>query len=397
MPAGLRYLIGAPPPDANVPAIPAQDFIAVDTNNDGDTDDPDDIPGLNLPFCMLSALTFSDVTLDPVFATGTAAYGASVANTVDSTTVTATVDDSNDSLSIMKGTASYASGESVPLDVGQNELTITLTPSDATLTLTYTVTIFRAAVDDKTTLLALYNSTGGASWTDKTKWDSNEPLDDWFGVTANGNIVTGLDLPDNKLSGTLPAALGSLTSLTTLNLGENQLSGTIPNLRALTSLTTLNLGENQLSGTIPTLSALTSLTTLNLGDNQLSGTIPTLSALTSLTTLNLRDNRLTGTIPEELGNLTPLDILYLDDNQLSGPIPEALGNLNGLDAARFAGNTLTGCVPNGLRYLVTAPVFNSLPAQDFIAVGGTPGLGLPFCTLSSLTFSEVTLAAGFCQ
>ena len=400
VPAGLRYLIGAPPPNPNVPATPAQDFIAVDTNNDGDTDDPDDIPGLNLPFCMLSALAFSDVTLDPVFATGTVAYGASEANTVDSTTVTATLPaDSTDRLSIKKGTTSYASGESVPLDVGQNELTITLTPSDATLTLTYTVTIFRAAVDDKTTLLALYNSTGGASWMDKTKWDSNDPLNDWFGVTANGNTVTGLDLPDNKLSGTLPVALGSLTSLTTLNLGENQLSGTIPNLSALTSLTTLNLGDNQLSGTIPNLSALTSLTTLNLGDNQLSGTIPdwlgSLTSLTSLTTLDLSDNRLTGPIPEELGNLTQLDVLYLARNQLRGPIPAALGDLNGLAVARFAGNTLMGCVPNGLRRLVTAPDVASLPAHDFIAVGGTPGLGLPFCTLSSLTFSDVILEPDF--
>ena len=49
-------------------------------------------------------------------------------------------------------------------------------------------------------------------------------------------------------------------------------------------------------------------------------------------------------------------------------------------------------MPNGLRYLVTAPDFNSLPAHDFIAVdangdgdttddGDTPGLGLPFCTV----------------
>ena len=226
------------------------------------------------------------------------------------------------------------------------------------------MTIFREGVD-RETLMELYNSTGGASWTTDTNWGSIEPLDDWYGVDADSDDnVTALELPGNDLRGTLPASLGALTSLATLDLS----------------------GNNQVTGAIPDLRALTSLATLNLGNNQLSGTIPDLSALTSLTTLNLRDNQLTGAIPEELGGLQ-LDVLYLDDNQLSGPIPAALGGLSGLQATRFAGNSLTGCVPNGLRRLLNAPPFGSLPAHDFIAVGGTPGLGLPFCTLKELILS----------
>ena len=361
------------------------DFIAVDANHDGDTDDPDDTPGLNLPFCMLSTLAFSDVTLTPTFASATTVYTASVVNTVESTMVTPTLADSSDRFSIKKkGRRTYASGEAVPLAVGSNVITIKVIPSDSTPTLTYTVTIFREGVD-RATLTALYNSAGGASWTDKTNWRSpTEPLNTWFGVKVDGNgNVTELALPGNNLSGPLPAELGSLASLTTLDLSDNQLSGTIPDL-----------------------STLTILTSLNLGDNQLSGTIPDLTALTHLQTLNLRDNRLTGAIPEELGDLFSLELLYLDDNQLSGTIPAALGDLSGLQATRFAGNTLTGCVPNGLRRLLTAPMVDSLPAHDFIAVdanddgdtaddGDTPGLGLPFCTLQSLTFSGVTLEPVF--
>ena len=283
VPVGLRYLLDA---DNFLPNYPAHDFIAVDADGDGNFDHLDDTIGLNLPFCMLSALAFSDVNLTPAFASGTAAYTASVADTVEATTVTATLDatnaNSSDGLSIMKGTATYPSGAAVPLAVGPNEITITVTPTDSTPTLTYTVTIFRAGVDQET-LMALYDRVGGATWTDKTNWESTtEPLDEWYGVTAdsNGN-VTALELPSNNLSGTLPAALGSLTSLTTLDLSDNDgLSGT----------------------TIPDLSALTSLTTLKLGDNLLSGTIPDwLSSLTSLTTLNLRDNGLTGPIPEAAG------------------------------------------------------------------------------------------------
>ena len=398
VPHGLRYLLAA---DEFAPHVPVHDFIAVDANRDGDTDDAGDTPGLNLPFCMLSALALSDGTLVPAFAAGTADYTADMANTVESTTVTATLHDAGDRVSITKGTRAYTSGEdAVPLDVGSNMITIEVTPADARLLKrTYTVQVFRegSVGSDQAALVALYNSAGGASWTTSTNWDTAEPLNMWFGVGTDADgRVTGVELPSNNLRGSLPAELDDLTKLTSLNLSENRLSGTIPDVRDLTELTSLNLGDNQLSGTIPDVRDLTELTSLNLGDNQLSGTIPGwLGSLTSLTTLNLRDNRLTGTIPEELGNLTQLDILYLDDNQLSGPIPEELGNLSGLDVARFAGNTLTGCVPNGLRRLVGALDVDSLPAHDFIAVGGTPGLGLPFCTLETLSLSGVTLEPVF--
>ena len=399
VPLGLRYLIAAE--DYQVPEldpyrpfldIPAQDFLAEDTNRDGDTDDPDDIPGLNLPFCMLSTLAFSGVTLTPAFAVDTATYTASVANTVESTTVTATLAadaNSSDRLSIGKGTASYRSGAAVPLSVGQNKITVTVTPTDGTPTLTYTVTVLREGVGvgvgvDRDTLMELYNSTGGANWTNKTHWGSTEHLNDWYGVITNADgTVNALELPGNNLSRTLPASLGSLTSLDSLDLSNNRLSGPIPDLSAITRLATLILSGNQLSGPIPDLSAGTSLGTLNLSDNQLRGTIPAW-----------------------LGRHTDLQILSLRGNRLTGTIPEAVGNLPRIFVTRFAGNTLTGCVPDRLRGLLDGGPYLDLPVQDFIPddangdgdtddVGDTPGLGLPFCTLRSLTLSDVTLEPAF--
>ena len=127
------------------------DFIAVDANGDGDTDDEGDTPGLNLPFCMLSALSLSDVTLQPAFATGTATYTASVANTVASTTVTATLYAANDTVAVMKGTDRYTSGDAVPLNVGSNVITIEVTPPpDTTPKQTYTVTVTRQATTTPT-------------------------------------------------------------------------------------------------------------------------------------------------------------------------------------------------------------------------------------------------------
>ena len=71
----------------------------------------------------------------------------------------------------------------------------------------------------------------------------------WHGVTVTSGRVTGLALPNNNLTGTLPDALGELTALTTLNLSGNSglTNGPLPGaLSTLTALTTLNLGTTGL-------------------------------------------------------------------------------------------------------------------------------------------------------
>ena len=372
VPHGLRHILAI---EELSPGVPSHDFIAVDANGDGDFDHPDDIPGLNLPFCMLSALDLSDVTLDPSFAGGTVAYTADVINDAQSTTVTATFADSNDRLSIRKGTASYANGASVPLAAGSNVISIEVTPSDARLLRqTYTVQVFHegSVATDRAALVALYKSAGGTGWTDKTNWDSAEPLNTWFGVTLLGNDrVAELDLSANNVRGTLPADLGSLTSLNALDLSVNQLRGQIPDVRGLTILTSLNLGDNQLSGTIP----------------------DWLGSLTGLQDLSLRDNRLTGPIPEELGDLVQLRDLYLDDNQLSGAIPDWLSDLDQLRNLYLNGNRLSGCVPDESRAGLINHDFIAVDANgdgDTTDAGDTPGL--PFCTLGLLALSSPTFS-----
>ncbi len=127
VPYGLRFLLTAGEAE---PGVPAHDFFS---------------PGLNLPFCMLSGLALSRVTLEPAFASGTETYTASVAHNVIATRVTTTLNDTNYTMSVMKGTDTYTSAESVPLDVGPNVITIAVTPADGTLTQTYTVTVTREA------------------------------------------------------------------------------------------------------------------------------------------------------------------------------------------------------------------------------------------------------------
>ena len=127
-----------------VDSLPAQDFIAVDADMDGDTDDVGDTPGLGLPFCTLRSLTLGSLTFEPVFASDTVAYTISAAHDVESSTVTATLHDFSDTIAIMKGADSYMSGDPVPLDVGPNVITLEITPDDDIPTHTYTVTVTRA-------------------------------------------------------------------------------------------------------------------------------------------------------------------------------------------------------------------------------------------------------------
>ncbi len=97
----------------------------------------------------LSGLSISSGTLNPIFASGTYAYTASVANDVDSVNIAATKSHANVTMTLQKGSGSAAAwnGASIvqSLDVGANVFTITVTAQDGTSTQDYTVTVTRKA------------------------------------------------------------------------------------------------------------------------------------------------------------------------------------------------------------------------------------------------------------
>lgn len=201
-------------------------------------------------------------------------------------------------------------------------------------------------------LIALYNSTSGAGWSNRTNWLGAPGTEcTWYGVTCNsgGTAVTKLLLPSNNLTGTIAPEIENLTSLTELNFYFNRLTGSIPaGIGSLTNLTVLNLsGPNQLTGQIPTsLGNLSGLTRLFLNNNQLTGPIPVgIGALTSLWQLDLHSNQLTGGIPPALGNLRALTILELSSNPLGGSIPPEVGGMTGLWYCGFNSLQLTGVIP----------------------------------------------------
>lgn len=201
---------------------------------------------------------------------------------------------------------------------------------------------------EKSLLVALYNATDGGNWTNKTNWLSDNDISTWHGVSVSNGWVTGLNLRDNNLTGTIPVELGYLLNLTDLDLSYNELGGTIPiELGNLAKLEFLYLDYNALGGSIPVeLSNLSNLERLYIRNNALSGDIPVeLGNLSKLERLNLSGNELSGAIPPQLGNLTNFTSLRLSGNALSDAIPVELGNLTQLNRLELQDNNLSGAIP----------------------------------------------------
>ena len=125
-------------------------------------------------------------------------------------------------------------GEPVPnslYSVKHNDLaSLDLLPC-RTPTLTATATpapTATAALPDRNILIALYNATDGANWTNNDYWLSEEPLGAWHGVdTDDSGGVIELNLSRNQQGGGIPSALGNLANLKTLNFSHSTLSGAI--------------------------------------------------------------------------------------------------------------------------------------------------------------------------
>ena len=305
-----------------------------------------------------------------------------------------------------------ASGSTIWLAPGAaGTVTLTIRARDpgglsATQSVDVTVAAPSGPQGDYAVLAALYDATGGPTWTNSTNWKTTAPLGEWYGVTADtSGRVSELNLRQNGLTGPIPEALSSLASLESLNLTLNALTGPIPaTLGALSNLEVLRLGDNALTGTIPgalsslsnleslsrygitptgrvpaRLGGLSNLRVLRLDGNQLTGPIPgTLASLANLEVLDLGENALAGPIPRALGGLSNLTALRLDENALTGSIPDTLGSVSGLESLFLDHNALTGTIPE------TLGILSGLEALDLTGNGLTGPIPEAFAGLSSL-------------
>ncbi|MCG3192800.1 MAG: hypothetical protein DIJKHBIC_02047 [Thermoanaerobaculia bacterium] len=215
-------------------------------------------------------------------------------------------------------------------------------------------------------LIDIYNSTAGASWTDRTNWLGAAGTEcTWFGVTCDGGqtYVRVLNLRNNNLAGTIPTTVGNLTGLLDFLVSGNQLTGSIPSqLATIPPLEYLDLSFNQLSGSIP--AAIWSMATMKylyLNDNQLTGSMPgSIGSMTLLNDFRLENNQLTGGIPSDIGSLTQLTSFNFSDNRLTGNIPSTIGNVTTLEFLWLEGNAMAGALPTSMLNLTNLRAGNGL-------------------------------------
>ncbi|KAF3595709.1 hypothetical protein DY000_02024976 [Brassica cretica] len=267
-----------------------------------------------------------------------------------------------------------------------------------------------AASQDDVVMQALKSS---LNLTSDVDWSNPNPCK-WVTVQCDGSSrVTGIQLKQKGIRGTLPPNLQNLSELVILELFSNKISGPIPDLSGLTNLQTLNLHDNlfistpenlffgmnsleevylddnpfpsweipetvkeatslknlslvnwNLTGSIPEFfssETLPSLASLNLSRNNLHGGLPSSFAASSLQQLYLNGQQLNGSI-SVLQNMTSLVEVDLQGNAFSGPIPD-LSGLQSLRLFNVRENQLTGVVPpsfTGLKSLTVVNLTNNL-------------------------------------
>ncbi|ONI12340.1 hypothetical protein PRUPE_4G158000 [Prunus persica] len=165
--------------------------------------------------------------------------------------------------------------------------------------------------------------------------------------------VTNIELKGLNLTGVIPDEFGNLTHLEEIDLTRNYINGSIPASLSRAPLRILSLLGNRLSGSIPAaIGDFTMLRELVLEDNQFDGPLPqSLGKLTDLERLLLSANNFTGTIPESLGNLKKLDDFRIDGSRLSGKIPSFIGNWTNLERLDMQGTSMEGPIPSTISLL----------------------------------------------
>ncbi len=260
--------------------------------------------------------------------------------------------------------------------------------------------------NDRLALIALYNSTNGAGWTNKTGWSVPGTVGDnpcsWYGITCNtpfGGVsrVHTVNLDNNNVSGPLPVEIGNLTELHILRFRNNGITSIPSTIGNLKKVYILLLDSNNITGGItPELGDMTGLKQLGLASNSLSGTIPdNLYSLQLIESIDLNNNQLTGTISPLINNHSFLEWFGVADNKLSGNFPLINGpSLPKLRSIEMYSNYYTFDTFEQNSAVASKINFNTQACIPITKSGNTLSV-VPNGTLSSELFEWYDFNTGF--
>lgn len=143
---------------------------------------------------------------------------------------------------------------------------------------------------------------------------------DWSGVLCSNGRVTEINIPNQRLRGTIPKSLSMLENLVKLDLSRNDFSGSIPaELGRLDQIEEIRLQFNDLVGNFaPELNGMKSLREWYLEHNDLSGPFPNdvVLSLPNLFEFSVYHNDLTGQVADEFC-ARGLSVFWIDCRELS--------------------------------------------------------------------------------
>jgi gliding motility-associated-like protein len=277
----------------------------------------------------LSNLTLSSGTLTPTFNGAVTVYTADVTNATTSITVTPTTTDPTAAVTVngtpvLSGTASG----SIPLFIGPNTITVTVTAQDGVTSSTYTITVNRAASSIATlsnltissgTLIPVFASgtTSYVASVDNTVTSitiTPTTTDATATVTVNGTAVTS-GSASNAIN--LNVGANTITTIVTAQDGTTTDTYTITVNRApssIASLSNLDLSSGSLT---PVFSSATLSYVAGVGNATTSITVtPTVTDPASTVTVNgaaVASGSASGAIPLIIGSNTVTVVVTAQD------------------------------------------------------------------------------------
>ncbi|PRP78057.1 hypothetical protein PROFUN_14031 [Planoprotostelium fungivorum] len=177
-----------------------------------------------------------------------------------------------------------------------------------------------------------------------------------------------ISVKGNRLDGTIPSNLCSLTSLNLLDLSDNSFTDQIPaDIAYAFSLSYLDLSNNRLNGRITALSGLTNLNHIDLGSNQFEGQVPPLRSNPQM--IDVSNNRLSGSITF-INSLDALRVLDLHNNSFSGSVSLLSKNAK-LISLDLSHNLFNGSLDVGLSSQIVHVNVSHNNMTGSISIGST--------------------------